>query len=68
MRQPKEGIYSYKVNYKMAVALCREFIRTPGADGEKLMQQIARYTVPIRSGRAFFVNPGGKSAVKLSEK
>lgn len=52
VRQPKEGIYSYKVNYKMAVALCREFIRTPGADGEKLMQQIARYTVPIRPGRA----------------
>ena len=28
VRQPKEGIYAYKVNFKMAVALCREFIRT----------------------------------------
>ena len=52
IRQPKDGIYAYKVNFKMAVALCREFIRTPKADGEKLMREIARYTVPIRPGRA----------------
>lgn len=52
VRQPKEGIYAYKVNFKMAVALCKEFIRTPGADSEKLMKEIARYTVPIRPGRA----------------
>lgn len=52
VRQPKDGIYAYKVNFKMAVALCREFIRTPGADPEKLMKEIARYTVPIRPGRA----------------
>ncbi len=29
VRQPKDGIYAYKVNFKMAVALCREFIRMP---------------------------------------
>lgn len=52
VRQPKDGIYAYKVNFKMAVALCKEFIRTPGADPEKLIEEIARYTVPIRSGRA----------------
>lgn len=52
VRQPKDGIYAYKVNFKMAVALCREFIRTPNADSEKLMADIARYTVPIRPGRA----------------
>lgn len=51
VRQPKNGIYAYKVNFKMAVALCREFIRTPNADSEKLMADIARYTVPIRPGR-----------------
>lgn len=51
VRQPKDGIYAYKVNFKMAVALCKEFIRTPGADPEKLMKEIARYTVPIRPGR-----------------
>lgn len=52
VRQPKDGVYAYKVNFKMAVALCKEFIRTPGADPEKLMEEIARYTVPIRPGRA----------------
>lgn len=52
VRQPKDGVYAYKINFKMAVALCKEFIRTPGADPEKLMEEIARYTVPIRPGRA----------------
>ncbi len=51
VRQPKDGIYAYKVNFKMAVALCREFIRTPKADADKLLKDIARYTVPIRPGR-----------------
>ena len=51
VRQPKEGIYAYKVNFMMAVALCREFIRTPNADANKLLRDIARYTVPIRPGR-----------------
>ena len=51
VRQPKEGVYAYKVNFKMAVALCREFIRTPKADVDKLLDEIARYTVPIRPGR-----------------
>ena len=51
MRQPSEGIYAYKVNYKMAVMLCREFIRTPSADVEELLENIGRYTVPIRPDR-----------------
>ena len=51
VRQPKDGVYAYRVNFKMAVALCREFIRTRSADGEKLRVSIARYTVPIRPGR-----------------
>lgn len=51
VRQPKDGVYAYKVNFKMAVALCREFIRTPKADADKLLNDIARYTVPIRPGR-----------------
>lgn len=51
VRQPKDGVYAYKVNFKMAVALCREFIRTPNADVDKLLKDIARYTVPIRPGR-----------------
>ena len=51
IRQPTEGVYAYKANFKMAVALCREFIRTPKADADKLLSNIARYTVPIRPGR-----------------
>lgn len=52
IRQPKGGgVYAYKVNFKMAVMLCKEFLRTPKADGEKLLQEIARYTVPIRPDR-----------------
>ena len=42
---------SPKVNFKMAVMLCREFIRKPTADMEELLKDIARYTVPIRPGR-----------------
>lgn len=51
IRQPKEGILAYKVNFKMAVMLCKEYLRTPKADGDKLMEIIARHTVPIRPDR-----------------
>ena len=51
VRQPKNGVYAYKVNFKMAVMLCKEFLRTPRADGEKLLEEIARHTVPIRPDR-----------------
>lgn len=51
VRQPRDGVYAYKVNFKMAVMLCKEFLRTPNADGEKLLGEIARHTVPIRLNR-----------------
>lgn len=51
VRQPQNGVYAYRVNFKMAVMLCKEFLRTPNADGEKLLDEIARYTVPIRPNR-----------------
>lgn len=51
VRQPKNGVYAYKVNFKIAVMLCKEHLRTPRADGEKLLEEIARYTVPIRPNR-----------------
>ena len=51
IRQPKNGVYAYKVNFKMAVMLCKEFLRTPNADSEKLLEEIARHTVPIRPDR-----------------
>lgn len=44
VRQPKDSVYAYKVNFKMAVMLCKEFLRTPHADGEELLEEIARYT------------------------
>ena len=50
-RQPKNGVYAYKVNFKMAVMLCKEILRTPNADSEKLLEEIARHTVPIRPDR-----------------
>lgn len=52
VQQPKDGAYAYRVNFKMATALCKEYFRTPGAEGAELMRQIARYTVPVRPGRA----------------
>ena len=51
IHQPTEGVYAYKVNYKMAVTLCREFIRRQSSDYKTLIESIARYTVPIRPGR-----------------
>lgn len=51
VRQPKSGVYAYRVNFKMAVRLCKEYFRTPTADGDSLMREIARHTVPIRPGR-----------------
>ena len=51
IRQPKEGIYAYKIHFRMAVTLCKEYLRTQNADSNKLMEDIARYTVPIRPGR-----------------
>ena len=51
VRQPKNGVYAYKVNFKTAVMLCKEHLRTPNTDGETLSKEIARYTIPIRPNR-----------------
>ena len=51
IRQPEEGIHAYRVNFKMAVALCREYFRIENADYEKLLQEIRQHTVPIRPDR-----------------
>ena len=52
IQQPQTGVYAYKVNFKMATALCKEYFRTTDADGAELMREIARHTVPVRPGRA----------------
>lgn len=35
----------------MAVMLCEEHLRTPNTDGETLLKEIVRHTVPIRPNR-----------------
>lgn len=51
IRQPEEGSHAYRVNFKMAAALCREYFRTEGADYEKLLEEIGRHIVPVRPDR-----------------
>ena len=45
------NIHEYKVNMTMAIHICRQFFRTKDADTKKLLQDIARYTEPVRPGR-----------------
>ena len=51
IRQPTEGVYAYKVNYKMATHLCREYLRSSEMDGYELLKEIAKHSVAIRQGR-----------------
>ena len=51
VKQPKNSIYTYKVDFKNAVARCKEFIRSPEKDDKDLMDDIAQQTIPIRPGR-----------------
>lgn len=52
VRQDKRNKYQYAVNMKMAINLCRQFFRAKSADGEKFLEEIARYVVPVRPGRS----------------
>lgn len=49
--QRQENIYTYKVNMKMAIVLCKKYFRAPNGNPEKLMRTIAKYTQPVRPGR-----------------
>ena len=51
IEQREENIYTYKVNMKMAINLCRKYFRDPKGDPEKLMRTLANYTQQIRPGR-----------------
>ena len=44
--------YRYEIDRTMAIYLCKKFFREPDFSGEKLIQDIKRYTVPIRPNRA----------------
>lgn len=52
INQKRGNIHDYQVNQAMAVRLCRKFLASPGADGSALLEDIARYTEPVRQGRA----------------
>ena len=49
--QPWKRGKLYEVNRKMAGYLCKEFLRNPGADGEQLLLDIAKYVVPVKPGQ-----------------
>lgn len=42
----------YSVNRKMAIHLCRQFLRAEDGDEKQLLKEIAKYTEPIRPGRS----------------
>ena len=63
VQKKPSAAYAYAVNMKMATYLCRKFYCDAGADGAKLMRDIARYTEPIRPGRRDARNIKAKSFV-----
>lgn len=63
IQQKDQNIHEYKVNFKMAVYLCKKFFRTDDADAEKLLLDIAKYTEPVRPGRQDERNIKSKSFV-----
>lgn len=44
--------HEYAANIKMATYLCKQFLRTPKADGDWLLHEIAGFVEPIRPGRS----------------
>ena len=51
IRQPTNGIYAYKVNFKSAVMFVRELIRNPKMNVETVEKNIVKNLIPIREGR-----------------
>ena len=46
-----DAIYEYKVNFTVAVHLCRAFLKNGQHNIKRLLAEIGRYTEPIRPGR-----------------
>lgn len=61
----REGRWDFPSPYpmKMAIYLCRQVFRTPNADIDKLMKDIAKYLDPIRLDRRDTRNIKAKSFV-----
>ena len=49
--QRQKGKYAYKVNFAMAIHLCKRFCRSTKKSFGVLLDNISRYTEPIRPGR-----------------
>ena len=47
----KDTIYAYRVNFTMAIHICRKFYREGVLNFKKLINDISKFTVPIRPGR-----------------
>lgn len=63
IEQNKKNSYIYKVNQTMAIHLCRKFYREENMSGKKLMQDIKKYTEPVRPDRKDERNIKAKSFV-----
>ena len=48
----KKAVYAYKVDFTMAIHLCRMFYREGSSDYKTLIYDISKYTEPIRPGRS----------------
>lgn len=51
IRKSTTNVHEYKVNMKMAIHICRKFLRTEDADEVGLLRDIVKYTEPVRPGR-----------------
>lgn len=51
VEQKQETVYAYRVNFTMAIFLCREYFRDRREDGDVHIQAISRYIEPVRPGR-----------------
>lgn len=51
VRKSKKNVYAYQLNFTMAISLCRSFYKSQRKDGDRLMDDISRYTEPIRPDR-----------------
>lgn len=51
LKKRAENIHLYKINFKMAVYLCRKYLKDPEMGGVELMAQLEKYVEPVRPGR-----------------
>lgn len=63
LKAKETNVHEYRVNMKMAIYLCREFLQKENADAGQLMEDIARYTEAVRPDRADERNIKAKSFV-----